>query len=95
MVLAVRTLLPGDGGHSPIGGLSVQPTPLAQAPGVALVALGTLAFGAVLGPRGAAPSLQPRMAEDVAGDGNAREDGNGSAQQEGTGSAQGHPFGRA
>jgi H+/Cl- antiporter ClcA len=50
VVLAARILLPGDGGHSPIGGLSVAPTPLAHAPGVALAAIGTLAFGAVLGP---------------------------------------------
>jgi H+/Cl- antiporter ClcA len=50
IVLAARTLLPGDGGHSPIGGLSVEPTPLAHAPGVALAAIGTLAFGAILGP---------------------------------------------
>jgi chloride channel protein, CIC family len=50
VVLAARTLLPGDGGHAPIGGLSVEPTPLTHAPGVALAAIGTLAFGAVLGP---------------------------------------------
>ncbi len=52
IVLAARTLLPGDGGHSPIGGISVAPTPLAHAPSVALAAIGTLAFGAVLGPEG-------------------------------------------
>jgi chloride channel protein, CIC family len=50
LVLAARTLLPGDGGHSPLEGLSVEPTPLRVAPGVALAALGTLSFGAVLGP---------------------------------------------
>ena len=50
IVLAARTLLPGDGGHSPLHGLAVTPTPLSHAPGVALAALGTLAFGAVLGP---------------------------------------------
>jgi H+/Cl- antiporter ClcA len=50
VVLLARTLLPGDGGHAPLGGISVEPTPLAHAPGVALAALGTLAFGAVLGP---------------------------------------------
>jgi chloride channel protein, CIC family len=50
VVIAARTLLPGDGGHSPLGGLSTAPTPLAHAPGVALAALGTLCFGAVLGP---------------------------------------------
>jgi H+/Cl- antiporter ClcA len=52
VVLAARTLLPGDGGHEPIEGISVEPTPLAYAPGVALAAIGTLSFGAVLGPEG-------------------------------------------
>ena len=50
VVLAARRLLPGDGGHEPLGGISVEPTPLSHAPGVALAAVGTLAFGAVLGP---------------------------------------------
>jgi len=50
IVVAARLLLPGDGGHSPIEGLSMAPTPIAHAPGVALAALGTLPFGAVLGP---------------------------------------------
>jgi H+/Cl- antiporter ClcA len=50
VVLAARTLLPGDGGHEPLGGINVEPTPLSHAPGVALAAVGTLAFGAVLGP---------------------------------------------
>jgi H+/Cl- antiporter ClcA len=50
VVIVARSFLPGDGGHVPLGGLSVEPTPLAHAPGVALAALGTLAFGAVLGP---------------------------------------------
>ena len=50
LVLAARTLLPGDGGHEPLGGLGLTPTPLSYAPGVALAALGSLAFGAVLGP---------------------------------------------
>jgi len=50
VVVAARALLPGDGGHRPIDGLSAKPTPLAYAPGVALAAVGTLAFGAVLGP---------------------------------------------
>ena len=50
IVLAARTLLPGDGGHAPLDGLSPDPKPLSHAPGVALAALGTLAFGAVLGP---------------------------------------------
>ena len=50
IVVAARLLLPGDGGHSPVEGLSMAPTPVANAPGVALAALGTLPFGAVLGP---------------------------------------------
>ncbi len=50
VVLAARTFLPGDGGHEPLDGISVAPTPLAYAPGVALAAIGSLAFGAVLGP---------------------------------------------
>jgi H+/Cl- antiporter ClcA len=47
--LATR-LLPGHGGHEPIYGLSMEPTPTNHAAGVALAALGSLAFGAVLGP---------------------------------------------
>jgi H+/Cl- antiporter ClcA len=50
VVLAARSLLPGDGGHEPLDGISGKPTPIAHAPGVALAALGTLVFGAVLGP---------------------------------------------
>jgi H+/Cl- antiporter ClcA len=50
VVLVARTLFPGDGGHSPIEGLGGAPTPPAHAVGVALAAIGTLGFGAVLGP---------------------------------------------
>lgn len=50
IVAAARLLLPGDGGRSPLGHLADGPTPVAHAPGVALAAVGTLAFGAVLGP---------------------------------------------
>ncbi|MGH3016607.1 MAG: chloride channel protein, partial [Gaiellaceae bacterium] len=50
IVLAARTLLPGDGGHPPLEGLSPKPTPLAHGPGIVLAAIGTLGFGAVLGP---------------------------------------------
>jgi H+/Cl- antiporter ClcA len=50
IVLAARTRLPGDGGHAPLDGLNPDPKPLSHAPGVALAALGTLGFGAVLGP---------------------------------------------
>jgi H+/Cl- antiporter ClcA len=50
LVVAARALLPGDGGHSPLEGLGGGPTPVEYAPGIALAATGTLAFGAVLGP---------------------------------------------
>jgi H+/Cl- antiporter ClcA len=50
LVAVARRALPGDGGHEPLGGISVEPTALAAGPGVALAALGTLSFGAVLGP---------------------------------------------
>jgi H+/Cl- antiporter ClcA len=50
IVIAARTLLPGDGGHAPLDGISVTPTPIAYAPGIALAAIASLAFGAVLGP---------------------------------------------
>jgi H+/Cl- antiporter ClcA len=50
IVVLARRLLPGDGGHSPLNGLNASPTPLSYGPGVALAALGTLCFGAVLGP---------------------------------------------
>ena len=49
-VVLARSLLPGDGGASPLRGLESGPIPLAYAPGIVLAALGTLAFGAVLGP---------------------------------------------
>ena len=50
LVIIARRLLPGDGGHDPLGGLSTAPTPLSHAPGVLLAATGTLGFGIVLGP---------------------------------------------
>jgi H+/Cl- antiporter ClcA len=51
LVLAARRLLPGDGGHRPLDGFGASsPTPVAYVPGVALAAIGSLAFGAVLGP---------------------------------------------
>src|SRR5262245_60542801 len=50
IVAIARLFLPGDGGHSPLIGLGGTPTPVRYAPGVALAAFGTLAFGAVLGP---------------------------------------------
>jgi voltage-gated chloride channel len=50
VVLAARRLLPGDGGHTPLHGIGGAATPVLYAPGIALAALGTLCFGAVLGP---------------------------------------------
>jgi H+/Cl- antiporter ClcA len=50
IVAVVRLLLPGDGGHRPLEGLAMGATPLRHGPGIALAGLGTLAFGAVLGP---------------------------------------------
>lgn len=50
IVVVARRWLPGDGGHDPINGLNAAPTLLSAGPGVALAALGTLGFGAVLGP---------------------------------------------
>lgn len=50
LVWAARRSLPGDGGHRPVDGLSADPTAAAYAPSVALAALGSLPFGAVLGP---------------------------------------------
>ena len=48
--LAARKLLPGDGGNPPIEGIGSAPLPIRAAAGIAVAALGTLAFGAVLGP---------------------------------------------
>lgn len=50
LVWFARVKLPGDGGHEPVHGLNAAPTPLSYAPGVALAAFGSLAFGAVVGP---------------------------------------------
>jgi H+/Cl- antiporter ClcA len=50
IVVLARAVFPGDGGHSPLAGIGGGVTPLAHAPGIVLAALGTLAFGAVLGP---------------------------------------------
>ena len=52
VVLVARTLLPGDGGHDPLKGIGGGATPVEYAPGILLAAVGTLAFGAVLGPEG-------------------------------------------
>ena len=52
LVAIARRFLPGDGGHSPLHGFAGKPPLLSYAPGVALAAIGTLSFGAVLGPEG-------------------------------------------
>lgn len=50
LVWLARTALPGDGGHEPVYGLNAAPTPIQYAPGIALAAFASLAFGAVVGP---------------------------------------------
>jgi H+/Cl- antiporter ClcA len=50
LVWVARRFLPGDGGHSPLEGIGGGATPVRFVPGIVLAALGTLAFGAVLGP---------------------------------------------
>ncbi len=50
IVLAARLWLPGDGGHEPLEGLSMAPTPIAHVPGIAVASIATLSFGLVLGP---------------------------------------------
>ncbi len=52
VVVAARRWLPGDGGHPPLQGIGGPPVPPSAGASVALAALGTLAFGAVLGPEG-------------------------------------------
>ena len=50
LALLARRLLPGDGGHEPLEGIAATPTPVSYMPGIALAAIATLSFGAVLGP---------------------------------------------
>ncbi|MFD7077967.1 chloride channel protein [Nocardioides sp. NPDC059952] len=50
IVWLARRFLPGDGGHSPVDGLSMAPTPVRYAPSIVLAALGSLPFGVILGP---------------------------------------------
>lgn len=52
LVVIARRFLPGDGGHSPLHGFGGGPPLISYAPGIALAAIGTLSFGAVLGPEG-------------------------------------------
>jgi H+/Cl- antiporter ClcA len=67
LVAAARRLLPGDGGHAPLGGLDMSPTPVSHAPGIALAAIGTLGFGAVLGPEMPVIALGGAVGMAVAG----------------------------
>jgi H+/Cl- antiporter ClcA len=50
VVVLARRFLPGDGGHPPLEGFEGGTPKLAWAPGIAIAAIGTLSFGAVLGP---------------------------------------------
>jgi H+/Cl- antiporter ClcA len=50
VVVLARRFLPGDGGHPPLEGIGGGAVPVANGPGIALAAIGTLSFGAVLGP---------------------------------------------
>lgn len=50
IVAVARLALPGDGGRSPLAGMSHGATPVAYVPGIVVAALGTLGFGLVLGP---------------------------------------------
>ena len=50
IVAVARLTLPGDGGRSPLAGMSHGATPVRYVPGIVVAALGTLGFGLVLGP---------------------------------------------
>lgn len=50
IVFVARRFLPGDGGHPPLQGIGGGAVPVSHAAGIALAAIGSLAFGAVLGP---------------------------------------------
>ncbi len=50
VVVIARRFFPGDGGHSPLKGIGGGYVPIVNGPGIALAAIGTLSFGAVLGP---------------------------------------------
>jgi H+/Cl- antiporter ClcA len=50
VVWAARALLPGDGGHRPLDGINTAALPLSAGAGILVAGLGTLIFGAVLGP---------------------------------------------
>jgi H+/Cl- antiporter ClcA len=50
IALFARRLLPGDGGNPPLEGIAGHSPLISYAPGIVLAALGTLSFGAALGP---------------------------------------------
>lgn len=50
VVVLLARRLPGDGGHAPIGGVSLSPGHPREALSITLAAIGTLGFGIVLGP---------------------------------------------
>jgi H+/Cl- antiporter ClcA len=50
IVAAARIFLPGDGGQPPLEGHGSPVSPISHGPGILIAALGTLGFGAVLGP---------------------------------------------
>ena len=66
VVVAARRLLPGDGGHEPLHGITGGATSVSHAPGIALAAIGSLAFGAVLGPEAPLIALGSAVALVVA-----------------------------
>ena len=51
VVIAARTLLPGDGGHAPLGGLKMAPTPCGTGPGCSWRRSGRSASGPCWGRR--------------------------------------------
>lgn len=55
-----------DCGHEPLDGIQLAPTPVSYVPGIALAALGSLAFGAVLGPEGPLIALGSAVAVGTA-----------------------------
>jgi H+/Cl- antiporter ClcA len=65
IVIVVRKLLPGDGGRPPLEGIGGGPVPVVNGPGIFLAALGTLSFGAALGPE--APLIALGSVAGVAG----------------------------
>ena len=67
VIVLFARMLPGDGGHDPSEGLVMEPMPFKDIPGVALAAIGTLAFGAVLGPEGPLVALGSAVAVFFAG----------------------------